>query len=80
MYTAYERDWDEQTEDVLVEESDLAARDVEAFLLGLRKEGALVLRELRVVDEGVGGVVVLGGMIALRRDVCVSTEPHLEHN
>ena len=53
--------------DVLVEESHLTARDIEALLLGLCEEGTLVLCELGVVDERVGGVVVLGSMIPLQR-------------
>lgn len=55
----------QERQDVLVKERYLSARDVEALLLGLRKEGALVLRKLGVVDEGIGGVVVFAGMIPL---------------
>lgn len=40
------------------EQGDLAARDIEALLLGLGEEGALIDGELGIVDERVGGVVV----------------------
>ena len=59
----------EREGDALVsDDGDLAARDVEAFLFRLRKECPLVLRELRVVNERVGGVVVLGCMMSLREE------------
>lgn len=41
------------------EQGDLAARDIEALLLGLGEEGAFIHRELGIVDERIGGVVVL---------------------
>ena len=49
---------------VLVHERDLPARDIEALLLRLREKRSFILRELRVVDEGVGGVIVFRRIIS----------------
>jgi hypothetical protein len=50
---------------LVFEEGDLAARYVEALLLGLSKVGALVDRELGVVDEGIGKVIVFRSEVFL---------------
>ncbi len=65
---------------VLVEQRYLAAGDIEALLLRLGKERPLVLRELRVVNEGIRSVVVLGRMVSLLlRGQCLSTVVLMRH-
>ena len=53
-----------------LEQRDLAREDVEPLLFRLCDKGALVERELRVVDEGVGCVIVFGRIISpLQKEV-----------